>query len=115
MAGLDSANAATRGYCGDILLGRARVRVRQGRVPEGDSLAASGLRMRRGELAENDPALLDPWLCLAEVQWLEWPRREAMRTLARAKSCGATREDVARFPKLAAASRQPGYPFVSSP
>jgi eukaryotic-like serine/threonine-protein kinase len=114
-AGLDSANAATRGYCGDILLARARVRVRQGRVAEGDSLAASGLRLKRGELAESDPALLDPWLCVAEVQWLAGRSGEAMRTLALAKRCGATGEDVARFPRLAAARTRPGYPFVSSP
>ena len=52
---------------------------------------------------------------VAEVQWLAGRSGEAMRTLALAKRCGATGEDVARFPRLAAARTRPGYPFVSSP
>ena len=114
-AGLDSANAAMRGYCGDVLLGRARVRVRQGRVAEADAFAASGLRFKRGELAETDPSLLDPWFCVAEVQWLSGRAGEALRSLGRAKRCGATAADAARFPKLGPARSRPGYPFVSSP
>ncbi|MBK7368180.1 MAG: serine/threonine protein kinase [Candidatus Eisenbacteria bacterium] len=114
-AGLDSANAATRGYSGEALLARARVGVRQGRVAQAEALAATGLRLKRGELAESDPSLLDPWLCVAEVQWLAGRANEAMRTLALAKACGATGEDVDRYPKLRPARSTRGYPFVSSP
>ncbi len=114
-AGLDSTNTGLRGYCGDVLLGRARVRARQGRAAHADSFTAAGLRLKRGDLAETDPALLDPWLCVAEVQWFGGRRDEAMRSLARAKRCGATVADVARFPKLSPARSAPGYPFVSSP
>ncbi|MFN8586851.1 MAG: serine/threonine-protein kinase [Candidatus Eisenbacteria bacterium] len=114
-AGLDSTNAATRGYCGDVLLARARVHVRQGRADEAESLAAAGMRLRRGELAATDPQLLDPWLCLAEVQWLGGREADAMRSLALAKRCGAKADDVARYPRLAVTRSRPGYPFVSSP
>ena len=114
-AGLDSTNSAQRGYCGDILLARARVRARQGRLAEADAFAATGLRLRRGDLAEHDPQLLDTWLCLAEVQWVGGRADAAMRALTKAKRCGATADDVARFPRLAATRSRPGYPFVSSP
>jgi hypothetical protein len=33
----------------------------------------------------------------------------------RAKRCGATDADVARYPQLAAMRNRPDYPFVSSP
>ncbi len=114
-AGLDSSNAAMRAWCGDVLLGRARVRAWQGRSAEAESLAALGLRLRRGERAEQDPDLLDVWLDVAEVRWLGGRAADAIEMLGRARRSGATAADVARYPKLRAARTRPGYPFVSSP
>ncbi len=114
-AGLDSTNESLRGFCGENRIALARLRARQGRGAEAESLAAAGFRLCRGELAENDPQLLDPWLCLAEVRWMGGRTAEAIAMLGRAARCGATDGDVARYPQLVALRKRPDYPFVSSP
>lgn len=114
-AGLDSSNAGMRAWCGDVLLGLARVRAWQGRAAEAESLAALGLRLRRGELAEDDPELREAWLDVAEVRWLGGRAADAIELLGRARRGGATAADVARYPKLRTARTRPDYPFVSSP
>jgi hypothetical protein len=113
--GFDSSNAALRGYAGDDLFGRARVRARQGRAAEAEALAAVALRLRRADLPEQDPRLLDTWLCTAELHWLTGQPDAAVQMLARAKRSGATTADIQRYPKLLAARARPDYPFVSSP
>jgi len=112
---LDSTNAAMRPYYGDNLIARARLRARQARYAEAESLAAVGLRMLREGLADNDPQLIDPWLCLAEVRWLGGDADAAMKDLDRAVRSGATVEDARRYPGLVALRGRPGYPFDSSP
>ncbi len=114
-AGFDSTNAAMRPYFGDNLIARARVRIRQRRGAEAESLATLGLRVRRGELAEDDHQLLDMWLGLAEVRWLAGNRDAAIQMVGRAKRCGATHADLERFPELAAVQPRPDQPRVSSP
>ena len=80
-----------------------------------DSLAATGLRLRRGTLAEDDRTLADAWLCLAEVRWLGGSRDAAIQLLGLAKRCGATDRDLKRYPELVAVRKRPDYPLVSSP
>jgi tetratricopeptide (TPR) repeat protein len=112
---LDSTNASMRSYCGDGMLTLARVRLRQGRNAQADSLAATGFRLRRGDLAESDPQLLDSWLTLAEIRWVEGSAGEAVSMLARAKRSGASDADVARYPQLLTMRKRSDYPFVNSP
>jgi cytochrome c-type biogenesis protein CcmH/NrfG len=104
-----------RSYCGADLMTLARVRQRQGRSAAADSLAATGFRLLRGELAETDRQLVEAWLFLAEIRWLEGRAAEAVAMLARAKRSGATDADVDRYPQLVAVRTRPDYPFVSSP
>ena len=104
-AGLDSTNAAMRGYCGDDLLGRARVRARQGHAAEAEALAATALGLRRGDLPENDADLRDTWLSMAEVSRLTGHPDQAAEMLARARRSGATQADVDRYPELLVSSR----------
>jgi non-specific serine/threonine protein kinase/serine/threonine-protein kinase len=114
-SGFDSTNGSMRAFCGDNLLALARVRLRQGRSAEAESLTAVGFRLRRGELAENDPRLLDTWLCLAEIRWLAGRPGDAVRMLGKARRCGANDADMARYPQLVAMRTRPDYPLVSSP
>jgi serine/threonine-protein kinase len=103
-SGLDSSNVAMRAYCGDVLMGRARVRARQGK--EAEALATAALRLRRGT-PENDPQLLDTWLSMAEVEKLSGRQEATAQMLERARRSGATEKDLARYPALASS-------FVSS-
>lgn len=114
-AALDSTNAAMRPYVGDNLIGRARLRARQERHAEAESLVAAGMWMRHENLAGADPNLMDSWFSRAEVRWLGGDAVGAIEDLGRAARCGATASDAARFPELAALRTHPGYPFVSSP
>jgi serine/threonine protein kinase/tetratricopeptide (TPR) repeat protein len=114
-AALDSTNGAMRPLCGDNLIARARLLARQGRREEARSLAAAGFRMRSEDLEEDDPLLLDPWLCLAEIRWLNGDAAAAVESLARAGRCGATDADLAGYPKIVALRDRPDYPLASSP
>jgi serine/threonine protein kinase/tetratricopeptide (TPR) repeat protein len=114
-AALDSSNAAMRPYVGDNLIGRARLEARQGRHAEAVDLLADGFRIRHEDLPPDDPSLIDPWLCRAEVRLLSGDEAGSLEDLGQAARCGATQADAARFPELAVLRNRPGYPFVSSP
>ena len=114
-AALDSTNAAMRPYYGDNLIGLARLRARQGRHAEAASLVGAGFRIRHEDLPGDDPNLVDPWLCLAEVRWLGGDAGAAMEALGGAARCKATASDVLRYPELLPLRSRPGYPFASSP
>lgn len=114
-AGLDSANAGTRPYYGESLLGKARLLAREGRLDEAELMAASGFRIRAEDLTADAPELVDSWLAWAAVRSQSGDTTGALEKLRAAARCGATADDVLRFAELAVIRTRPGYPLDNSP
>ncbi len=115
LAALDSSNTGTRPFHGECLMGRARILARAGQAAAAESLMAAAFRMRRGEAPENDPDLVDAWLCWVSVRWLSGDAPGAIETLRAAVTSGAGKDDVARYPELQAMRSRPDYPLDNSP
>jgi non-specific serine/threonine protein kinase/serine/threonine-protein kinase len=114
-AGFDSANSGTRPRYAENLLGRARAGARLGRHAEASAMAEAGFRMRAEGLKADAPELLDPWLSWATVRYEVGDFDDAMVKIAAAVKCGATADDLKRFPELAPLASRPGYPLDNSP
>jgi len=114
-AGLDSANAGTRPYYGESLLGKARLLAREGRLDEAEALAATGFRIRSEDRAPDAPELVHSWLAWASARTTSGDVAGALEKLRGAVRCGATADDVVLFPELAVLRTRPGYPLDNTP
>jgi hypothetical protein len=112
---MDSTEAGVRPYFGECLTDHAYLRSLQGRHAEAESLVRAGVRIQRGDAAEDDPALAEAYVLWAVVRIRAGDPDGAVDRLERAFRCGVSEDAIGEFPELASLRSHPDYPKASPP